>query len=419
MMSSNRWSARAVALVLGAFCVVAAAAEPPGWLLLFSTDDGRLESTSIVATPAFVPGRDAGDARWTVRVVDDTGRVLYAAPFASPLAGAHEGHVDARARRIAVRVPALSLARRIEIVDAGGAIAWRRNVDAAFRAQAHDTAERTAATLAKALRKSDAPPSDAIAREFSHRRDAHKRALLDAIGDYNTTPDDTRRERLERLLEPATATTIRTDATARAPVATRDRALPTIVASNASAAVDAAAVDTSAPHADATPDAKADIDTPIDIAVRPAADGPMPAIDWQASCFNGPDFAGFTGHGAQSGTMTVKARRPYRCTFTPDAPYRTLTYPGLVFDSGQAWLPAVLRGNAITLNVTGDGAASAGDGVDVYLDGFHTTYASATTGWQFIAPTGTAVISRRGTETTLPAAIGPRRIDGDATLDLV
>jgi hypothetical protein len=383
--------ARVAALVLS-LCHAASALASPGWLLQFSADGGRLESTSIVATERFVRGRDFGDASWRVRLVDADGRALYTAPAAGV-----GGHVDAQAR-LSIRVPALPLARRIEIIDGSGAVAWQREIDDAFHTTAQNTAKRTAQTLAKALRKHDtSATTGAIARGIDHGRSEQRRALLDAIGDYDRTPDEAHRERLERLLasstephaEPSSAPHGATFRHASDHVATTVGAAPALAT-----------------------------DASVDVVVRPASDGPTPLVDWSVFCNSDQDFTSTAGRGATPATLTVRAGERYDCSFAPAAPYRTLDYRDLVFDARQAWFPALLRGHEIALNLTGAPLPDANMDGSVYVDGMYAGAIGPETGWRYVVPTGTAVVNLFGIGSMLPTAAGPRRIDGDVTLDV-
>lgn len=181
---AHHWIVRcACALWLFASCGIAAAADTPGWLLLFDASRGTPESTAIVATDRFERGRDAGDDHaWRVELFDDAGRRIYVAPVAAPH-GFEDG--DRAARRLTVRAPALPQAARIDLVDAQGAVVWTRRVDAAL----HEEARRSADTAKQRIERAIEPTakikrSDAIAKlaaDVEHRHRDERSAAWEAF----------------------------------------------------------------------------------------------------------------------------------------------------------------------------------------------------------------------------------------------
>lgn len=161
---AHHWIVRFVcALWLFASYGIAAAADTPGWLLLFDASRGTPEATAIVATDRFERGRDMGeDHSWRVELFDDAGRRIYVAPVAAPH-GFEDG--DRAARRLAVRAPALPHAARIDLVDAQGAVVWTRRVDAALHEEARRSADTAKQRIEPAIRATaKIPRSDAIAK---------------------------------------------------------------------------------------------------------------------------------------------------------------------------------------------------------------------------------------------------------------
>lgn len=161
---AQHWAIRfACSLWLFAAYGIAAAADAPGWLLLFDASRGTPESTAIVATDRFERGRDAGDDHgWRVELYDGDGRRIYVAPVAAPH-GFEDG--DRAARRLTVRAPALPQAARIDLVDAQGAVVWTRRVDAALHEEARRSADTTKRSIELAVKPTaKIARSDAIAK---------------------------------------------------------------------------------------------------------------------------------------------------------------------------------------------------------------------------------------------------------------
>ncbi|WP_313913279.1 M64 family metallopeptidase [Tahibacter sp.] len=217
---AQHWFVRAAcAIGLLASYGIAAAADTPGWLLLFDASRGTPESTAIVATDRFERGRDAGDDHaWRVELYDGAGHRIYVASVAAPH-GFEDG--DRTARRLTVRAPALPQAARIDLVDAQGAVVWTRRVDAALHEQARRSADTAKQRIELAVEPTaKIPRSDAIARlaaDVERRRRDERSAAWNA---YAREPTLTNWRALQIIREPAHAPALRSSPATSVPAST-------------------------------------------------------------------------------------------------------------------------------------------------------------------------------------------------------
>lgn len=214
------WIVRA-ACAIGLFASygIAAAADTPGWLLLFDASRGTPESTAIVATDRFERGRDAGDDHaWRVELYDGAGRRIYVAPVAAPH-GFEDG--DRAARRLTVRAPALTQAARIDLVDAQGAVVWTRRVDAALHEEARRSADTAKQRIELAVEPTaKMPRSDAIARlaaDVQRRRRDERSAAWNA---FAREPTLAHWRALDVIRAPAHAPALRSSSATSGPAST-------------------------------------------------------------------------------------------------------------------------------------------------------------------------------------------------------
>jgi hypothetical protein len=578
LLSSSRYRARVAALLLSLYCLIAAAAESPGWLLVFDTSQGRFAETTIVATERFEPGH-AADVDGASRIVlyDEADRLLYAAPIAVPRNEALR-HAGPDANRLAVRVPALPQATRIDVVDAGGGVAWSRRIDADFRAGARRAADGVAAKLELAQRSAGKASSEAIATvaTLNERRRRDERTRVAAAFEREPTAENWRR--LDTLLRadaphapyrpvtiaraadrrdaktaiadspPASASKAGPVITIGAPITYRGRILGEDGAAIGTAfraqiempggtrafQVDAdgryavesdigtairvhvepplpypeqrlfVTVDTSGKATDArlargwvlqgrvvTSDGAAatgafkivaeetDLNGPSDagttvtddgryaialrkgstkeialiaqdlanpqrylsgrsaigridgdrsvdvtvdpglmLPVRPLADDAMPDVEWRVGCIGEGDFSEATGTGGATAMLRVRPGVKRSCYFLPAAPYLSMTYADLRFDSGQILLPALRRGHRVSVTVGGEAGSNYTPVEATTVDGAHAQGASSFTNWSAVVGDGSVLMNYAPFEGLLPAAIGPRRFERDERIDL-
>lgn len=175
-------------------CSAAYANGQSGYFLVFHITDGHVEPPMVMVTSHYVPNRTRLHAEgWRLRALDGAGVELFVADLDDPLSVAQPTHSSPEALRLVARIPQLSNALSLELLDPKADVAWRQAIDVTFRAHAQSAADEVREFVSQRAQAPKPLAGDSSAVRTlafqEQRRQARVGELLETLSQPDSSPE--------------------------------------------------------------------------------------------------------------------------------------------------------------------------------------------------------------------------------------